>query len=286
MPSEALLSKFSLYLNAVKDRQDAHGAIDTEECDSLQRSGLICASGGRLDLGSFADSDKPGRFYRRPKSYAECFASGASKSTISADQLYGAFWCAWRQKDLRALEAIWDYGEPRDWLMGDDNFSGLSTRLNPHQVATLASVIHRLGGRDHPERSYHPSFWVSCSGFVCALQIYEILLRAEVEGRITGSDRQALKSAAERQQNSILAQYAWGLFNGNQDRTLSLLLDDPRYPDDRLPTSAEVCDAWPVQRDDSDAGLKPCPEQAKKHSGGDFLFVASLLLREPVNASN
>lgn len=277
-PSKVLVSKYVLYLEAVKGVQDEHGAVDADECDSLQRSGLICAAGGRLDLGSFRDPSKPGRFYRRPVAYPECFASGGSKSTISADQLYGVFWCAWRTRNLEIAEAIWDYGQPRDWLMGDDNVGGLSTRLNPHQVATLASLIHVLGGADHSERLYHPAIWVGCSGFVCALQAYEILLRAELEGKITSSDKAALKYAAERNPNNILSQYAWGLFNGNQDRTVSLLMDDPRYPSDRLPDSSTVCDAWPVQRDDSDLGLKPCSEQERKHSGGDFLFVSSLLL--------
>jgi hypothetical protein len=272
-------AKVALYSEQLKTVQDQWGAVDTYECNSLQRSGLICAAGAGkpVNLRSFEDGEKPGRFYRRPTAYPECHSAGESRSTISPDDLLGAFWCAWRTQDLAVAQSLWAYGKRRDWFMGDDRIGGLHTRLRAGEVATLAQLVKTLGGSDYPDR-HGPAVWGNCEGFVCALQAYEILLRLELYGSVSAHARERIRHGAERQKTNPLLQFAWHLLSdGDQSETRRLLLELPRYPSDHLPTSDEICGPWSLERDDDSDSLRPCPGAGKIHSGGDLLFVAHLL---------
>jgi hypothetical protein len=163
--------------------------------------------------------------------------------------------------------------------MGDDRVGGAHTVLNPNMVATLARLDKRLGGESHAEENF-PQHFGKCEGFECQLLVLQVLLRAELFGSINSGHLESLKYAADRQKTNPLAQFALHAFtDGDQSSTTDLLMNLPRYPANHLPTSADVCDPWPVQRDDDSESLKPCPEEGRRHSGGDFLFVAWLLER-------
>lgn len=279
-PALSLQAKAELYSHLVTQVQDENGFVDTYQCNAVQRSALLGASGfGRhVRLRSAFDPSVPGRMYRRPTSYPECFANGESRSTVSPDEFLGAFHLIWRNRDLALAEEIWDYGQRRGWTMGDDRIGGAHTLMKPRQVSLLASLIKRLGGRDHNERHYHAPSYGQCEGFECALQIYEVTLRGEIEGSLTNAERGALKQAADRQKSNPLAQAAWHLYSdGDQSEATRLLMELPRYPNDRLPSSQDVCDPWPVQRDDDSSSLNPCQEEKRVHSGGDWLFTYSLI---------
>lgn len=275
---DALDTKVVVYRELIKTRQDNDGFVDTYQCNSLQRSGLAAAAGLPVRLSAAEEPVHPGRFFRRPTTYAECFGAKESRSTISPDDLLGLFWGAHTTRDLALLERVWAYGSSRTWFMGDDDAGGVHTLLKPRQVALLAAVIHKLGGKDHVERRYHAPGYAQCQGYECALQVYEITLRGEVEGGLTNAERGALKQAADRQRENPLTQAAYHLYtDGEQSIARDLLLRLPRYPADHLPASADVCDPWPVQRDDDDASLSPCPSEHRTHSGGDFLFTYRLI---------
>jgi hypothetical protein len=279
-PTAALDQKRAVYLAQIPSVQDQHGFVDTDECDSLMHSALIGATGGvHVDVMAAEDPAVPGRFYRRPVSYPECHAAGASRSTISRDMLLGVFWYAWARRDLAMVERIWDYGKGRNWVMGEDRIGGNHTIMTPVLIGTLAKLIERLGGASHSEQG-NPAFFGGCEGYECQLAILQILLRGELWGGISDHARGVLNAAAARQRTNPLAQFAKAAYgDGNQDETVRLMLELPRYPSNHLPTSADVCDRWPMQRDDDGSSMTPCPENNHVHSGGDWLFVAWLLTK-------
>ncbi len=63
-----------------------------------------------------------------------------------------------------------------------------------------------------------------------------------------------------------------------KSEALAMLLNEGFFPSDGLPTSANYCTDWLTQRDDDPKDWSPCPDEAKTHSGGEFLFAAALLL--------
>jgi hypothetical protein len=64
--------------------------------------------------------------------------------------------------------------------------------------------------------------------------------------------------------------------DGNEDRAIDILLNT--FPNDRLPTSSDWCTDWYLSESPDGAGLVPCPERNRIHSGGDFLFITRLIL--------
>jgi len=137
--------------------QDQHGFVLTDHCDSTLFSGLLGASGYRVDMT--AAEVGPGHWLRRPTSYPECWGCGKSRSTISRDMLLGVYWWAWANKDRGVLERMWDYGVSHFWLMCRGRMFGMDTVMNPAMIATLAELIYRLGGKNHWFARRLPTWW-------------------------------------------------------------------------------------------------------------------------------
>lgn len=269
--------KYDTYASLITKHQDSNGFVEVDKCDSLLFSGLISATGIRVNLT--AAEEKPGRWLRRPTDYPECWENGESRSTISRDMLLGVYWHAWRAKDLALLERLREYGESRNWFMGDDSIGGLHTVLNPPMIGLLNDMIEKLGGEKRVF-TWRISPSEACSGFECHLQMLQLLLYYEIHGQIPSPTVKAIVTIANRNPSNILYSYMKYFFTGTSLKpVIDLMLKTKRYPSSALPSSAEVCESWPVQREDGDKGLKPCPERNEIHSGGDWLFVANLLLR-------
>src|SRR5688500_2615149 len=74
--SEPLDAKRQVYLAALPSVQDEHGFVDVDQCDSLQHSALIGATGVRVDVKAAMDPSISGRYYRRPfPHYPECHSA-------------------------------------------------------------------------------------------------------------------------------------------------------------------------------------------------------------------
>lgn len=136
--------------------QDEYGFVESDKCDSLLLSALISSAGYAVDIS--AAEDDPGHWYRRPLGYAECYASGESRSTISRDQLLGLYWHIWAHQDLGMANRLWAYGQSHFWRMGEGRLGGADTVMNPAMISTLAQMIYRMGGRSHKERLL-PVIW-------------------------------------------------------------------------------------------------------------------------------
>lgn len=275
-PSPELEARHTRYTELLPTIRDENGFVDVDRCDSLLFSGLTAVGAG-VPIGLAAAEAEPGKWLRRPVQYPECLASGGSQSEISQDMLLGVMWYAWRNRDLGMLERLYEYGERNNWVMGAGVVS--RTLMRPPLRATLAQLIHRLGGERRPLVASIGDPWVTAGidGFQAHLQILHILLRNEAYGRVSGTAIRAVRAHYEREpRNPLFGAAAAVVGIATPAHAERLLLDSPLHYPDRLATSADRCEEWATQRDYS-GNYEPCPGQGRVHSPGDWLFAYRIL---------
>ena len=268
--SDALRARRESYLGLARQVQEpVAGFVDSDKCDSLLHSALLGSGGAEVDLA--AAREPSGRWLRRPTHLPECLGSGDSRSTISRDMLVGVLWYAWAHRDLDMAERLWDFWESRDWKLGDSEHSlEPMSRIygTPTLQATLAEVIHRLGGADHSIRRTPIRSVGGQTGFRKHLELLDILLWREMTGILSPDEYLIVEQYARRYPEDALAQYVAGRY-AEAER---LLLR--HHPEDRLLTSADICSPLTYERD----GRDPCPEEGRTHAPIHFLFLSGLLL--------
>lgn len=177
-------------------KQDQHGFVATDHCDSTLFSGMLSAGGMRVNMTAAEKS--PGEWLRRPTSYPECWGCGKSRSTISRDMLLGVYWDAWRHGDLPMLERLWRYGVKHGWRMGKGRWFGADTVMNTAMISTLAQMIYRLGGENHWIARRLPTFWsVKDEHYKNRLTALHLGLRREVFGPLGWYARDTVLELAE-----------------------------------------------------------------------------------------
>ena len=242
---------------------DPSGFIEVNHCDSLLFTALANLT---ADL-SAAEPD-PGRYVRRPVGYPDCFATGSSRSDVSRDMLLGVTYHSYITGDLDRLLRLWDYGTSHNWIMSVHG--GQHAIYGPADMALLAQTIYVLsdGERDYSIRHAAPSVAYNKEGYVRHLQAITVWLRREVYGGLLKSEIELIERYADEAPNNAL----FPMVLGRYDVAARLLINT--YPRDRLPTSADWCDAWRIQRLDGDSGQLPCADRGLIHSGGELLFIA------------
>lgn len=279
---ELVGEKRQTYLELIPSVQDANGFIMVDECDSTLFSGLVRVAGATVNLRAARAAD--GQWFRRPLSYEPCYPKH-SESTISRDMLLGVMWTAWKTKDLELAQNLFDYGVDNAWIMGEGGLG--ETLFSPALQATLAELVFRLGGPDHPVYRAFPQSWpTGYYDYVLHLQMLHIELRGQLTGSITDDMLEVVKDAASREPDNALVALLYGKYvSGNADRTADLLLNARWWPGNRLPTLSDRKSDWITQRRERDAEGQPNPDwlpvsdaPAVVYSGGDFLFPATLLL--------
>lgn len=272
---DLLRPKYDLYESLAKGKQDASGFILTEECDSLLFSALLGT--GRLPVAVENARNDSGTWHRRPLNYEPCYPDH-SASSISRDMFLGLFFFIWENKRRELAEQIFDYGEAHSWKMGDGDAT--RTVLSPGLQATLAEIIARLGGADHKVyRAIPVLFTEGGRGFEAHLDVLHILLRGELFGFISDQNLKVVRSHAGRNARNGFFAYVDAKFSGgDQTKALESLLDEALFPPDRLPTTADHSEAYLWQRE-LGADWEPAEGDAKEHTGADFYFLASQLLK-------
>lgn len=243
-------------------------------CDSLLFAGLYAATGGRPDLTSARDNT--GKWFRRPISAGNCYPD-ESKSEISRDLYLGLLWGAWRTKNLSIVEGIAEFGENRNWNMGEGDPS--RTFLTPQIISTLYKIIYSLGGKRQKSKEGFDVVNAKIKGFQAHLLVIHCLLRGELDGSATSECFDVFKYQAERQPKNALFQIAYHYYyDGNQDDAIAILMDETYFPANRLPSGKDRCEPYLWQRDFDDEDWEPC-SGVGEHNGIDFLFAADLLTR-------
>jgi hypothetical protein len=252
-------------------------------CDGLLFTSLWSVSCGYGDVADFQDPGKPGYWHRNPT--RDCYVAGApnpdngAKSSISRDMLLGLFTYAWKLKSLPIIQGLISYGESHTWIMGDaiDAKTLISrTVLTPELINLLYDMESRLSlqaGEDNSDDAFYIN-----KGFQAHLDVIKILLTGSVKGSVTSIQANILGAQANRQPLNPLYVAAAARY-GKYDAKVAVdfLLDNPHFPNDRLPSKAEHCEPYLFQRDADDGDWKPCGTDAELHDGTDFVVAASII---------
>jgi len=261
-------------LTQLKERTELYkelgptGFIYTDHCDSLLFSALnAVACNERIDI---RDAEgEPGEWFRRPAK--DCFPDH-SKSTISRDMLLGVILYAVHFNEPDILDDLWEYGSSNNWVMGEGLLD--RTLFTPTMIAILAEARYKLSGVDVAARHLGQTY-DSTPGYRSHLSILKMVIKSKLEG-LSSWDKRNLRKLKEKNPTNPLIQAMYAKhIGGDYTAALVHLLKD--FPVDRLPTTDDWCSEWRTQLKAGDDFLKPCPG-SKTHSGGDFLFVAALIL--------
>lgn len=243
-----------------------------QECDSLLFASLQnVGESKQFDVEEARDSG--GQWHRRPD-WAAC-ESGPNDSTISRDMFMGLFVYITVNKRLDLAESIWDYGTAHNWKMGSDNAVDNRTYFTPGMVQLLAKITSYLGGKQYKAELAIPQVYGSEPGFPSHLTMLHIYLNGKMDGQINNNQLDALRAIEKHSpDNALLRTLLSKYTDGDQSGALESLRI---WPTDRLPTNADWQSDWRTQRADGDPSFAPGTD-SNPHSGGDFLFVAAILL--------
>jgi hypothetical protein len=265
-PTSVSLESFSaqkqLYLSLVK--QGRHGWVKSDfNCDALLYNGLLCAGGTKLDILAARGDD--GQWYR--DTLHTCYERAKKNpSDISKDGLTGMMWCAHATGQDEILEDLYEFGNDRDWIMGRGSYDVVY--FMPQFQNTLRALIGKK--QNIPEVAVDPT-----KDHQRHIETLNWLLRGKKNGYVRSGVRAVVAHFLKASPHNALFSFVHHYFgDGNQSSTLKLL---DRFPKDRLPTSADWCLSWLWTRDEKHPGWQPCPEEKLTHSGGDFIFIVTLL---------
>jgi hypothetical protein len=187
--------------------------------------------------------------------------------------LMGVMWWAVANERLDILEDLFAYGEDNEWFMGDGRLEGADTYMNPLWVSTLAECIHFLGGENHWAWRSVPQTYAKADGYSAHLQVLNMLLRRQM-GVKENIDTEIVNYYVKQQPDNALFQYA----AGNLKKAEALALNRVWWPEDRLPTTHDRKADWILQKDYGSDWKPYTRKKAVEHHGGDFLFIANLLI--------
>lgn len=267
---EELMSKRAVYFMLAQTHQDDNGWF-INDCDALLWNSLGSVAG--LPITIEAARHENGYFRRRPAQ--DCYETGKSASDISKDMLLGLAWHAFYSFSPDLFESVLRSGRSSGYIMGRGPIS--RTFMTPSLQAVYAEALVALDGKGfQPELSYPQLYVAGNRGYQAHLQVLNILLRYRTTGGISNEALERLQDHRNRNPRNCFFQYAYHAFyTGNMVEPVECLLDDPAFPDARLPTSADRCEAWIFQREVEK--WRKCPEEAKQHHGVDLLFVSKLI---------
>lgn len=298
------MTKYETYKRLMETVSDEYGFIEWHECDSLLFSGLVGSCEGVNVNVDAAYDKKKNEWHRRPLKYGCCYDPDRPEnkagllsrlfnilsfklsnpsmpmediikphwykgSTISRDMLVGLAYYAYYNNRLDISEGIIKKALSSFGVMG----RGDPVRINimPPLLSTFAWISYRLGGPSRPWlRMFSPGA-NKTKGFEAHLQLLHILLRKELEKKPLKKYDKILKYHAVREKNNPLFRYAVGDHTG----AARILKDWVLWPEGRLPTSLDRHEPWLLQRDYGSDWIRGNP--GKIHSGGDYVFMYSLL---------
>jgi len=264
-----LQTRYDSYVDRIDSFRDIDGFVDVGHCDSLLFSGLL---GTALSVNLEAAEERDGRWLRRPVAYPECYENGKSRSTISRDGLMGVMHWAYSNKRVDVLERIWEYGEARDWFMGDGRLKGADTYFNVQYRGLLAHLLYALGGSEHPYYMALAGVGSPCETYTCHLQVLYLDLLGQAKGGLSQSQVDTLVTTSEKYPDNPYFKYMAAKYtNGDIAPVVDMLLS--LYP----ASGPTQCEFWPIQQNGENYWRK-CKGAAIKNVGADFLFLANKIM--------
>lgn len=275
----SLEDKATLYVQLLKESnlQDQYGFILTNTCDSLLFSGLLGAAlPGEVKIDA---AEQNGQWFRRPAQDCQPSA-GNSHSTISRDMITGLMWHMWRNRQLDMANELMQTLQKNSYVLLGEGTPGdlvMTTTL----IQTLAEMIFKLGGPNYvAERNLPAIFSPEDIGFVAHLAMWHILLRGEVFGSISSLEQLVIQTQVKRQPtNPLFVAASHRYSDGDFTEVNTLLMNASQWPSSRLPSNAEHCDVWPIQRDSSDKGWQPCSPSSELHTGAELPAIFYLIVK-------
>lgn len=267
--NEAVAERYTLY-----HELSPTGFIGVDECDALLFSALLAVAKD-VPFNIEEARDDSGQWFRRPS--MDCWNDGGAKSTISRDMFMGLFLYTLHFERGDIAKQIWQYGTSHNWSMGQADtpvIAAARTLFTPATISLLAQIRYKLTGRDAFIR-HIVSVYSTVPGYRSHLSMLSIYMAGRIAGSITSLQLETLKEIKRVHPTNALAEALVARYtDGNFTRASALLLR--LYPHDRLPTSSDWCSQWVNQR------VTPSPpcDEGKTHSGGDFLFVAAIILNK------
>lgn len=269
-------AKAERYLQLLESHQDSDGFIMTNRCDATLFSGLLSAVKSNVNVTA-ADKGS-NEWHRRPAH--DCGPEfGNSRSTISRDMMIGVFYYLWYHKDLHNADLLMNQLIEDNYILKGEGTLG-ELAMTPAMVNTLALIIKGLGGPHYKWQLAMPVVFGNDGGFIAHLTVWHILLRGEIEGSIRDLDRNILEFHALRDSNNPLFVAAWAKYStGDFSSAISLLMNEAQWPADHLPTEANHCSEWPIQRDPG-ADWAPCNhDNPAEHTGAELVLIYYLIIK-------
>ncbi len=215
----------------LKKAADPNTGWFSGDCDGTLWVGEAVASGFTSNL-SLAEWGNPGELHRRPEAKGECWPA-ESRTSISPDMRQGYLLGTWALQDASALERLLEYGRAANWITGKP--TGDPTVVwRPTEIGLLFRMMLKLGVVfETNDRERVPLLCApALKDFEHHVQTLGIILDGEVSGGISDICLEALRSNVRDTPTDALFQAALGVYTGDFDYAIKLLVD----PDYQCPT--------------------------------------------------
>jgi hypothetical protein len=257
-PNDHILELHDLYKQKKKEAEEKfYDGLwpSLTDCDATLWAGVACVGG--IDVQIQKAEYTPGEIHRRPTRacWSQDEGDQGSKSTISNDMLLGYMSCLFVRRDLDALLRLAEYGENRDWVMGEP-YPEMAARvlMRSNLRGFLGRAIDRLSGGDikKPYRQW-PALYEEVfpkADYEVHLQIQGLLLHSNINVTdyslldLEDHNFKRLKEIAEKYPRDALAQSVYGRYTGDYDKAVLLLLDQSYECPSYVRGDANYCKAY------------------------------------------
>jgi len=274
------------YCELSKPMFEKYGQTTDPYCDAALFTSLHGMGCNYVNPFVFELEDS-GRMCRRPG--CSCYDPDKTKngadSTFSKDMATGLQLYFSSHDDKGLADRIQMYGIENNWVVceADSQTTKLSKCLMSSKIIyRWAEIEKKWNGKSLHIDGLNLT---ELTDFPAHLHTVGIMTEWNLYGKISGNSKQFIKDQVKRDPHNLLFQAMNAAFvTGKREEVAEMLLK--RYPNDRLPTTADWCTDYPMQRDYKrdgkiNADHLPCVKKGKqpKPHAGTGLILANWVLQ-------